>query len=47
VAAQPDRQKLLAHFQQHAKYPATREEVLAACAQTPEFAQAEKAVDSR
>ena len=41
-ATQPDRQKSLAHFQMHVTYPATRQQILAACAQTKEFGDSEK-----
>lgn len=43
VPTQPDRDKAVAHLQQHVQYPATREALLAACANTPEFSEAEKA----
>lgn len=38
----PDTEKALAHLRQHVQYPATREQVLAACANTPEFSEAEQ-----
>jgi hypothetical protein len=41
--AQPDVEKARAHLKEHVKYPATRADVLAACADTPEFTPAEKA----
>lgn len=41
--AQPDAEKVRSHLKEHVKYPATRAEVLAACADTPEFTPAEKA----
>ena len=37
ASAEPDRGKLRAHLHAHVKYPATRAELLAACADTPEF----------
>jgi len=40
---QPDIDKTRSHLKEHVKYPATRAEVLAACADTPEFTPAEKA----
>jgi hypothetical protein len=40
---QPDLEKTRSHLKEHVKYPATRAEVLAACADTPEFTPAEKA----
>jgi hypothetical protein len=42
MAVQPDLTKLKAHANDHIKYPATRAEILAACAQTPEFSAGEK-----
>jgi hypothetical protein len=42
MAVQPDVTKLKAHAVDHIKYPATRAEILAACAQTPEFSAGEK-----
>lgn len=42
AATQPDRQKTLAHFKEHVTYPATRGQIVAACAQTKEFAESEK-----
>jgi hypothetical protein len=38
----PDVAKARAHLAQHVNYPATRAQILAACAQTPEFSAAEK-----
>jgi hypothetical protein len=38
----PNRDKALAHIQQHVTYPATRAQILAVCAQTKEFAEGEK-----
>ena len=38
----PNREKALAHIRQHVTYPATREQILQACAQTKEFAEGEK-----
>ena len=42
AATQPDRQKTLAHIKGHVTSPATRQQILAACAQTKEFAESEK-----
>jgi hypothetical protein len=42
VAVQPDAERARAHLIKHVSYPATRAEVLAACAQTKEFNDAEK-----
>jgi len=39
----PDMARVRAHLQKHVTYPATRAEVLAACATTPEFSAEEKA----
>jgi hypothetical protein len=39
----PDMKKVTAHLKAHVTYPATRAEVVAACAQTPEFTAGEKA----
>jgi hypothetical protein len=39
---EPNKAKAISHFKEHVKYPATRSEILAACAQTPEFTTAEK-----
>ena len=39
----PDMKKVAAHLRAHVKYPATRQQVLDACAQTDEFNAAEKA----
>ncbi len=41
-ATRPDGSKAREHFAKHVNYPATRAEILAACAQTPEFTAAEK-----
>jgi hypothetical protein len=41
-ATKPDVAAAKKHFADHVKYPATRDEVLAACAQTPEFSAGEK-----
>ena len=40
--ARPDAGRVQTHLASHVKYPATRAEVLAACADTPEFNAAEK-----
>jgi len=42
AAAKPDVAATKMHLEQHVKYPATRKEVLAACADTPEFTAAQK-----
>jgi len=39
----PDMKKVAAHLRAHVKYPATRAQVLDACAQTDEFSAAERA----
>jgi hypothetical protein len=39
----PDIKRVTAHLNAHVTYPATRAQVLAACAQTPEFTAGEKA----
>ena len=39
----PDMKKVAAHLRAHVKYPATRTQILEACAQTDEFSAAEKA----
>lgn len=41
-AMKPDMAAAKKHLADHVKYPATRAEVLAACADTPEFTDAEK-----
>ena len=41
-AARPDAERARQHLLTHVTYPATRAEVLAACAQTQEFSAAEK-----
>lgn len=41
--AEPDRDRLHAHMADHVQYPADRSAILAACADTPEFTDAEKA----
>jgi hypothetical protein len=38
----PDDAKLTTHLKDHVKYPASRAELLAACAETPEFTGGEK-----
>jgi hypothetical protein len=42
AAAKPDRDQTILHLQRHVEYPASRTKVLAACANTPEFNEAEK-----
>lgn len=39
---EPNKAKAISHFKEHVKYPASRSDILAACAQTPEFTGAEK-----
>jgi hypothetical protein len=41
-ATKPDVGKARDHLVKHVSYPASRAEILAACAQTPEFTAAEK-----
>lgn len=41
-AARPDVAATKLHLEQHVKYPASRKEILAACADTPEFTAAQK-----
>jgi hypothetical protein len=42
TATKPDVAAAKKHLAEHVKYPATRAEILAACAQTPEFSAGEK-----
>ncbi len=42
AAVRPDVTKLRTHLEGHVKYPATRSQILDACANTPEFTAAEK-----
>jgi hypothetical protein len=42
ASATPDQAKAIKHMREHVKYPATRDAILAACADTPEFSAAEK-----
>lgn len=42
TATTPDADKTRKHLQAHVHYPASRQEILAACAQTPEFSASEK-----
>jgi hypothetical protein len=42
-AKKPDMQRVAQHLNEHVKYPATRQQILDACAQTKEFTAAEKA----
>ena len=42
VAVKPDVARARAHLQEHVTYPATRSQVLEACASTKEFSDAEK-----
>src|SRR4051812_4025564 len=42
AASKPDQAKVIKHLQEHVKYPASRDAILAACAETPEFSADEK-----
>jgi hypothetical protein len=42
AGTKPDAAKAKTHLADHVKYPATRADILAACADTPEFTTAEK-----
>ncbi len=42
AAVQPDSDRLRKHLREHVTYPATRAEILEACANTPEFSAGEK-----
>ena len=42
TATQPDAEKLKAHANSHITYPATRAQILEACAKTTEFTEGEK-----
>lgn len=42
ASTHPDAGKSAKHFREHVKYPASRAEILAACANTPEFSADEK-----
>jgi hypothetical protein len=42
-AHKPDMKKVAQHLREHVKYPASRQQVLDACADTEEFTTAEKA----
>jgi hypothetical protein len=42
VAVKPDVAKARTHLDEHVRYPATRSQVLEACASTKEFSDAEK-----
>src|SRR6266536_1291954 len=42
AAVKPAREQTVLHLQGHVEYPATRAKLLAACADTPEFSEAEK-----
>jgi hypothetical protein len=41
-ATKPDAAATKVHLEQHVKYPANRKQILAACADTPEFTTAQK-----
>jgi hypothetical protein len=42
VATKPDPEKEKKHLREHVTYPATRAQILAACADTPEFTAGER-----
>jgi hypothetical protein len=42
AATKPDVAAAKLHLEQHVKYPASRKQILAACADTPEFTAAQK-----
>src|SRR5262252_8307045 len=42
ASSKPDAAAVKLHLEQHVKYPASRKQVLAACADTPEFAASQK-----
>lgn len=42
AATKPDAAKARTHLAEHVKYPAKRADILAACADTPEFSAGEK-----
>src|SRR5262245_33101894 len=42
AAAKPEVAATKLHLEQHVKYPASRKQILAACADTPEFTAAQK-----
>jgi hypothetical protein len=42
AATQPDHDKLVTHIEGHIEYPADRDKVLKACADTDEFSESEK-----
>lgn len=42
AATQPDANKCRTHLDNHISYPASRADILAACANTPEFTDGEK-----
>jgi hypothetical protein len=42
AASKPDVAATKLHLEQHVKYPASRKQILAACADTPEFTAAQK-----
>jgi hypothetical protein len=42
-AKKPDMRRVAEHLRDHVKYPATRQQILDACAQTDEFSAGEKA----
>lgn len=42
TATKPSAEATKKHLAEHVTYPATREQILAACAQTPEFTTGEK-----
>jgi len=42
TATQPDAALFTSHLREHAEYPASRETIIAACVDTPEFTDGEK-----
>jgi hypothetical protein len=42
ASRKPDAERLVKHLEEHVSYPASRADVLASCAQTPEFTEGEK-----
>ena len=42
ATTKPDATRAQSHLEKHVSYPATRDQILAACATTPEFSTAEK-----
>jgi hypothetical protein len=42
AAVAPDRERAVVHLEQHVTYPVSREDLLAACDDTPEFSEGEQ-----